>query len=135
VGRGGLVVAGCQITTTSTGVDLSSFKWNRKSKGDPVPVDGGCSGVTATLDIHVSKNGNMCNTESLSGQNAVARVTTAPWSERFGVVGTPSYPGPQCDPLGWHAGMEEPPASRNLEAARCQRASGAGRFAKGDKPE
>jgi len=69
---GGLVTAGCQITSTSTDADLNFFNAKLKLKGHLVTVNGGSSGIAATLDIQVSKDGN---TESLAGLNAVALVT------------------------------------------------------------
>lgn len=69
---GDLIVAGCQITTTATDADLSFFDAKLKLKGHLVTVNGGSSGVAATLDIQVSKDGNR---ESLAGLNAVALVT------------------------------------------------------------
>jgi hypothetical protein len=73
---GNLAVAGCQITTTSTDADLNFFNAQLKLKGHLVTVNGGSSGVAATLDIQVSKDGN---TESLAGLNAVALVTFNAW--------------------------------------------------------
>jgi hypothetical protein len=67
----GLVVAGCQITTSSTEADLNFFNAKLKLKGHLVTLSGGGSGIPATLDIQVSKDGN---TESLAGLNAVAIV-------------------------------------------------------------
>ena len=69
---GSLVVAGCQITTTLTDADLNLFNAKLKQKGRLVRINGGSSGVAATLDIQVSKAGN---TETLSGLNAAAIVT------------------------------------------------------------
>jgi len=69
---GHLVVAGCQITTTSTDADLNFFNAKLKLRHHLVAVNGGSSGIAAELDIQVSKNGN---TESLAGLNAVALVT------------------------------------------------------------
>jgi len=69
---GGLIVAGCQITTTSTDADLNFFNARLKLKGHLVTVNGGSSGIAATLEIDVSKDGN---TESLGGLNAPALVT------------------------------------------------------------
>jgi hypothetical protein len=69
---GGSVVAGCQITTTSTDADLNLFNAKLKQKGHLVTINGGSSGVAATVDIQVSKAGNK---ESLSGLNAAALVT------------------------------------------------------------
>jgi hypothetical protein len=69
---GGLVVAGCQITTTPTDADLNFFNAKLKLKRHLVTVNGGGSGIAAELDIQVSKDGNK---ESLGGLNAVALVT------------------------------------------------------------
>jgi hypothetical protein len=69
---GPIVVAGCQITTTPTDAALNFFNAKLKLKGRLVTVNGGSSGIAATLDIQVSKRGN---TESLSGLNAAALVT------------------------------------------------------------
>jgi hypothetical protein len=69
---GGLVTAGCQITSTSTEADLSFFNAKLKLKGHLVTVTGGTRELAAQLDIGVSRNGN---TESLSGLNAKALVT------------------------------------------------------------
>ncbi len=69
---GGLLVAGCQITTTSTDADLNFFNAKLKLRRHRVTVNGGSSGIAAELDIQVSKDGN---TESLAGLNAVALVT------------------------------------------------------------
>jgi hypothetical protein len=73
---GDVAVAGCQITTTSTDADLNFFNAELKLKGHLVVVNGGSSGVAATLDIQVSKDGN---TESLAGLNAAALVTFNAW--------------------------------------------------------
>lgn len=69
---GGLVVAGCQITTTPTDADLNFFNAKLKLRHHRVTVNGGSSGIAAELDIEVSKDGNK---ESLAGLNAVALVT------------------------------------------------------------
>ena len=69
---GGLVVAGFQITTTSTDADLNFFNAKLKLRRRLVTVNGGSSGIAAELDVQVSKDGN---TESLAGLNAVALVT------------------------------------------------------------
>jgi hypothetical protein len=68
----GLVVAGCQITTSSTQADLNFFNAKLKRKGHLVTLNGGGVGIPATLDVEVSKDGNK---ESLAGLNAVALVT------------------------------------------------------------
>jgi hypothetical protein len=69
---GGLVVAGCQITTTPTDADLNFFDARLKLKHHLVTVNGGNYGIAAELDIQVSTDGN---TESLAGLNAPAIVT------------------------------------------------------------
>ena len=69
---GGLVVAGCQITTTPTDADVNFFNAKLKLKRHLITVNGGGSGIAAELDIQVSKDGNR---ESLAGLNAVALVT------------------------------------------------------------
>jgi hypothetical protein len=80
---GNLAVAGCQITTTSTDADLNFFNAELKLKGHLVTVNGGSSGVAATLDIQVSKDGK---TESLAGLNAVALVTFNAWIDGKAVM-------------------------------------------------
>ncbi len=69
---GHLVVAGCQITTTSTDADLNFFNAKLKLKHHLVTVNGGGPGIAAEIDIQVSKDGN---TESLAGLNAPALVS------------------------------------------------------------
>ena len=69
---GGLVVAGCQITSTPTDADLNFFNAKLRLEHHLVTVNGGSSGVAAELDIQASKNGD---TESLAGLNAVGLVT------------------------------------------------------------
>jgi hypothetical protein len=69
---GHLIVAGCQITTTSTDADINFFNAKLKLKHHLVTLNGGSNGIAAELDISVSQNGN---TESLAGLNAPALVT------------------------------------------------------------
>lgn len=69
---GPLVIAGCQITTTSTDADLNLFNAKLKLKHHLVKVNGGGLGIAAEIDIQVSKDGN---TESLAGLNAPALVS------------------------------------------------------------
>jgi hypothetical protein len=69
---GGLIVPGCQITTTPTDADVNFFNAKLKLKHHRVTVTGGSSGIASQLDIQVSSDGN---TESLGGLNAAALVT------------------------------------------------------------
>jgi hypothetical protein len=72
VNPGHEVLAGCQITTTSTDVIIDFFNAELKMKGRRVVVNGGTPGVAAQLEVDASQLGT---TESLAGLNATALVT------------------------------------------------------------